>query len=53
MHCELALITGFQLGMQKAPYLKAIPIATLTESWDSTGRTSLSSLKMHFVPGKL
>lgn len=53
MHCELALITGSQLGMQKAPYLKAVPTATLTESWDSTGGTSLSNLKMHFVPGKL
>lgn len=39
--------------MQKAPYMKAAPTATLTESWDSTGGTSLSNLKMHFVPGKL
>jgi transcription initiation protein SPT3 len=52
MHCELALIIGFQLGVQKAPYLEAAPAATLSEP-GVPGRVSLPNLKLYSVPGEM
>lgn len=53
MHCELALIIGFQLGVQKAPYLEAASTATLTEPGAATNGVLLPNLKLHAVPGKM
>lgn len=53
MHCELALIIGFQLGVQKAPYLEAATTATLSEPVVPPGRVSSSNLKLYSVPGKM
>lgn len=53
MHCELALIIGFQLGVQKAPYLEAAPTATLSEPGGPPGGVLLSNLKLYSVPGKM
>lgn len=52
MHCELALIIGFQLGVQKAPYLEAAPTATVTEPGAATDGESPSNLKLYATLGK-